>query len=83
MNSGDWIGVAFILPVIIAGIWDLVAHISGRKTFSANVVRRSKEKRWQAWIWLLFTFIPIALGIWLIWHWELLKILFDINWYEK
>lgn len=79
MTSGQWI-TYFLLGALVAFIiWEFIQLARGKETMSQYVIRRAKEGSgfWRLFI-LIFPFFVIAVGIWLVPHWEGLCINFGV-----
>lgn len=75
MKTGHWIlYTALVLIVMWAG-WDVWAWVQGKSTASQIVISASEENPLYACLALSFCILIIAVGIWLIPHWELPRIL--------
>lgn len=72
MPTGELLGWFLLGLALIWGALDFVVWLRGGQTFSQWVIRESKKRLSFA---VVTTLIVVALGVWLIWHWDLPEII--------
>lgn len=79
MQSHHYIALFLITTLFIFAVWDVyLALHPERKTLSRWVINESKKRRSFAWFALSFALLIFVLGAWLIFHWFLPCILFNV-----
>ena len=77
MTGSEWLIVYVILSAAIFTAWDVYRQLTGQETMSRKVINLSYQYKWIAALALLFSCFLAGVGIWLMFHWESLCILFD------
>ena len=74
-KTGKYLAIILISFLVIWGLADLIIWRTGYQTMSQWVILVSEQKEVWALTWLGFCVLVIGIGIWLIFHWELPRIL--------